>query len=281
MKIKIFAAIADAETVRMFYDKMKIKLNYLISYYYLDGQASKVTKEYRNMIDSLYLDSGAYSAERQGINISVSEYYTYLRLYGELFDEYINLDDKFDDPEHNYVNQEIIEKELPKQARKPIPVIHNNTNPFGEFRMYADLGYDYIAMGSTTKITDDVFERIKNDYPKVKIHLFGNLNWDELIKHKPDSADAATWGIAAGNGNIYFWDDDEKKKHIVKIGNRDRNDKVPHFKEFEKREKLENFLDKKFSWNYSDLLRKWGPEKRMIVNLYFYKQMENYLNSLP
>ena len=59
--MKIFAAIVDAETVRMFYDKTGIKLIYLISYHYLKGQAYKLTNEYRNMIKSLYLDSGAYS----------------------------------------------------------------------------------------------------------------------------------------------------------------------------------------------------------------------------
>jgi hypothetical protein len=279
--MKIFAAIADAEIVKKFYDNTAgTKLNYLISYFYLDGQASKITKEYRNMIESLYLDSGAYSAERQSINISVSEYTTYLKLYGNLFDEYFNLDDKFDDPDHNFSNQEFIEKSLPK-TRKPIPVLHNNEDPLGEFQMYVDLGYDYIAMGSTTKIPDAVFEGIKQKYPEIKIHIFGRLDWDVFKKFKPYSADSATWGIAAGNGNIYFWDDEELKIHTIKIGNRDRNDKIPHFNDFEKRQKVEEFLNNKFKWNYSNLLRKGGAEKRMIVNLYFYKQMENYLNSLP
>ena len=46
--MKVFAALNDAETVRKFYDKTNgIKLNYLISYYYLDGQAYRLTEEYR------------------------------------------------------------------------------------------------------------------------------------------------------------------------------------------------------------------------------------------
>ena len=278
--MKIFAPVAYAEIVRMFYEKTGIKLNYLISYYYLDGQAVKLTHDYRKMIDSLYLDSGAYSAERQNINISLSEYATYLKLYGSYFNEYFNLDDKFDDYEHNMGNQFKLEEMLEGSGRKPIPVVHNNENPFSEFRVYADNGHDYIAFGSTTKTPDSVFDRIKREYPNVNFHLFGRLGWDELKRVRPYSADATTWAITAGNGNIFYWDNDEKKNHTIQIGSRDRNDKLPHFKNFEHKDKLIEFLDNTFGWNYSDLLRKGGPERRMIVNLYFYKQMENYLNSI-
>jgi len=276
--MKIFAAIANAGTIKMFYKKTDIKLNYLISYFYLDGQAHKITKEYRKMIKSLFLDSGAYSAEAGNIKISVAEYRTYLKLYGGLFEEYFNLDDNFDDPELNQWNQEFIEKELPSDAKKPIPVVHDNKNPFSEFRFYVDQGYDFIALGSTTPISDDVFERINKDYPNVKVHIFGRLDWDELIRHKPYSADAATWAHAAGNGNIMYWDRDEKEEHTISVGSRDRDDNVPHFKTFEHREKLEDFLHNTFKWDYGDLLKKGGAERRMMVNLFFNNEMEKHLN---
>lgn len=277
--MKVFAAINDAEIVKRFYDMTQIRLNFLISYFYIDGQAYKITKEYRKMIGSLFLDSGAYSAEAANIKISVAEYRTYLKLYGSLFDEYFNLDDNFADTDHNQWNQEFIEKGLPPDAKKPIPVVHDNEDPFSEFRLYVDQGYDFIALGSTTPISDDVFERINKDYPNVKVHVFGRLNWNELIRHNPYSADAATWGLAAGNGNIMYWDPDEKKGHTISVGSRDREDNVPHFKNFEHRKKLEEFLNNTFNYEYSDLIRKGGAERRMMVNLYFYNEMENHLNS--
>jgi len=276
--MKIFAAITNAGTVKMFFKKTGIKLNYLISYFYLDGQAHKITNEYRKMRKSLFLDSGAYSAEAGNIKISVSEYRTYLKLYGSLFGEYFNLDDNFDDPGLNQWNQEFIEKELPPDANNPIPVVHDNEDPFSEFRLYVDQGYKYIALGSTTPISDEVFERIKKDYPNVKVHIFGRLDWNELIRHRPDSADAATWAHAAGNGNIMYWDPDEKERHTISVGSRDRDDNVPHFKTFEHREKLEEFLHNTFSWDYGDLLKKGGAERRMMVNLYFYYEMEKHLS---
>ncbi len=278
--MKIFAAIANAETVKMFYEKMEIKLNYLISYFYLDGQAHKLTKEYRNMIDDLFLDSGAYSAEYGNVVISIGEYRKYLKLYWRRFNEYFNLDDNFDDPDHNLWNQEFIEKDLASGAKRPIPVVHDNNNPFAEFRMYADLDYNFIALGSTTKISDEVFERIKAEYPDINIHIFGRLDLDELKKHRPDSADSATWAHAAANGNILYWNPDEEKTYTISVGSRDRNDSVPHFKTFEHREKVEDFLHEKFEYEYSDLLKKGGAENRMIVNLYFYKKIQDYLTAL-
>jgi hypothetical protein len=278
--MKIFAAINNAEIVRAFFEKTGIKLNYLISYYYLDGQAVKLTHDYRKMIDSLYLDSGAYSAERQSVNISVLEYGTYLKLYGSYFDRIFNLDDKFDNPGHNLDNQVKLEEMLQNQGHRPVPVVHDNENPFGEFRIYANYEHDLIAFGSTTKIPDSVFEEIKEEYPNVKFHLFGRLDWEELKKHKPYSADASTWAIAAGNGNIFYWDNENKKNHTIQIGSRERADKIPHFNDFEQKDKLVEFLDGTFGWTYSDLLRKGGAERRMIVNLYFYHEMEKYLNSI-
>ena len=115
--MKVFAALDDAETVRKFYDKTGIKLNYLISYYYLGGQAYRLTKEYRKMIKELYLDSGAYSVEAGKSKITITEYLKYLSLYGDKFNQYFNLDDKFNDPEHNQSNQEYLESILPRDAK--------------------------------------------------------------------------------------------------------------------------------------------------------------------
>ena len=57
--MKLYCAVVDAETVRLFHDITKIKFNVLISYYYIKGSAHKLTSLYRNMIDSLIMDSGA------------------------------------------------------------------------------------------------------------------------------------------------------------------------------------------------------------------------------
>jgi len=277
--MKIYAAIADAETVRMFFDKTGIKLNYLISYHYLYGQAYKLTKKYRRMIESLYLDSGAFSVSTGKSKITISEYLKYLKLYGNLFDEYFNLDDKFDDPDHNQSNQDYLKNNLPPEAKDPIPVVHDNEDPYEEFKLYVALGYQYIAIGSTTRVQDEVFDKINEEHPDVRVHMFGNLNREMLISFKPYSTDSATWAHAAGFGSILYWDPDEKKKYQIYMGSKDKKEEGHvHYKKFEHKEKLETFLDSTFQYQYSDFLGRGGVEKRQIVNLYFFKQLEDYLN---
>ena len=119
--MKLFAAINEVEVIRKFYEKTEIKLNYLISYFYLDGQAYRITDVYRDMINKLYLDSGAFSVAGGRSKITVTEYSKYLKLYGDRFDQYFNLDDRFDDPDHNQYNQQYLEEHLPPDVKKPIP----------------------------------------------------------------------------------------------------------------------------------------------------------------
>ena len=280
--MKIFAATSNVEIIRKCYEKTGgIKLNYLISYFYLNGQAYKATNEYRDMIDTLFLDSGAYSASTGRAKVSVSEYRTYLKLYGHLFDAYFNLDDDFDNPAHNQWNLKFIKSGLHKGANKPVPVVHDDEAPFGEFCEYAMQGYKFIALGSTTVLSKDFYQRVKKEYPKVDLHIFGRLNWKELTEHKPYSADAKTWLDTAATGNILYWDPDTNERHTVNMGSRIKNGQAGTlFKTFEKREKLEQFLDQTFHYSYRDLISKGDYNKRAIINLYYFWQMQNYLESL-
>jgi hypothetical protein len=279
--MKIFMAIDDAETVPMFYEKTGIKLNYLISYYYLGGQAYKLTEKYRHMIDLLFLDSGAYSVWTGQSKITITEYLRFLKLYGDRFDAYFNLDDDFDDPDHNQWNQQYLEEQLPPGAKKPVPVVHSKTDPFGEFEFYAQMGHDFIAIGSTTKIPSAVFDKIKNTYPNIRVHMFGNLDRKILRDHTPYSADATTWADVAGIGDILYYDPDERREYPqISTGGKEVKDPTSvHFKKFKHRQKLEEFLKNTFQFTYEDLLPRHGPRARQIINLYFFKQLEDHINS--
>ncbi len=279
--MKVFAALDDAETVRMFYDKTGEKLNYLISYYYLDGQAYRLTQEYRNMINELYLDSGAYSVATGRSKISITEYLKYLKLYGNQFTQYFNLDDRFEDAEHNKQNQKYLEDNLPEDAKNPIPVVHDNEDPLSEFSEYADLGHDYIAIGSTINIPLETMNRIKERYPDVRIHIFGKTALKDLVPVKPYSADSTTWSEAAKFGEILYWDPDEKKFHKIYMGSTERRDtESDHYKNFSKKDKVAAFLKDTFNYENRDLLTKKGAYNRRIVNLYYYKKLEEFLTSL-
>lgn len=210
--MKLFQAVANADILKAFYERTKIKLDALVSYPYLEGQAYKLTKEYRKMIGLLYLDSGAFSVSTGRSTISVSEYSAYINRYGHLFDEVFNLDDDFEDPDHNLENFLYLSQHLPPKRKKPIPVVHNIKDPFGEFESYVELGCDYVAIGSNKKLKDDVFKKIKDKYPDARLHMFGTLDRKMLMTHRPYSADSASYARAAAMGTIFYWHPSEKRR---------------------------------------------------------------------
>jgi hypothetical protein len=276
--MKIFQAIDNAEIIPLFYKKTQKKLHYLVSYHYLRGIAYKLIKQYRPMIDGLYLDSGAYSVSTGKSKITVSEFLWYIKRYGNLFDAVFTLDDAFDDPEHNLINQLYLEKGLPKFVKVPIPVVHDPENPFEELKMYADLGHDYIAIGSNKKLKDEVFEKIKKKYPNLKIHMFGNLNIKMLKTHKPYSADSAGYAHAPKHGEIYYWKPDEEKQYKIYVGGREGRANLHHFNQFKHKKELVDFLSNTFEYTQQDLLT--NTEANWVVNMYFFNQLEDYINSL-
>lgn len=277
--MKIFVAVVDAETVKAFYDKTHRKLNVLVSYFYLKGNAHKLTKTYRNMIKDLYLDSGAYSVFTKRSKISLSEYARYLKRYSHHYTATFNLDDKFDNPEHNKRNLRYLQTFVGERNRWPIPVVHDPEDPFGEFEDYVNQGYDYVAIGSTSKKTEEVLDKAKSKYPKVKIHLFGSMDRNILHKYRPYSADSATWGHAAGFGSIYYWDSDENKEYKIYMGGRDRAAEGEiEYNTFKLRKKFDQFLSDTFGYDKVMLLN--DSTAMHVVNIYFFSQLEDVLHSL-
>ncbi len=173
MTTNIFNAMSTVDIVKILYDKTGIKANVMISYPYLEGNASKATKVYRGIIGKLYLDSGAFSSFTGKFKVSRHEYALYLKRYGHLFDEYFNLDDKFDDAAHNLENQYYLEGEL-GDVRKPIPVIHDPENPFMELQVYAEMGHNYILLSA-------LWERKRGLIRRSWIRLKKNIQTSKFI----------------------------------------------------------------------------------------------------
>lgn len=281
--MKLYCAVVDAETVRLFHDITKIKFNVLISYYYIKGSAHKLTNLYRHMIDSLIMDSGAYSVATGKSKISLSEYKLYLKRYGHLFDCVFNLDDKFDNPEHNQRNQDYLQQGVARE-RWPVPVVHSEDDPEGEVQIYVDQGHDYIALGSLgkhRKFDADTVARIMEKFPDIRFHLFGNFDREILTKCRPYSADSATWGHKAGYGSLYYWDPDEKKEYSIYMEHRDTKQQPGQilYSEFMLKDKLDKFLLSTFGFDYARVLN--NQTSMQIVNIYFFTQLESHINSLP
>lgn len=278
----IFHAIDETGIMPHYFNITGKKLNILISYYYLDGQAYTLTHKYRDQIGLLYLDSGAFSAHTKNVKISLPEFRRYIRRYDQHFDGIFSLDDNFDNPDENFNNQVYLEEGLPEGTKRPIPVIHDEDDPMGEFAMYVDQGHTYIAIGSNRTRHRKLLEDITANHSDINIHLFGTLNLKLLTEFKPYSADATTWAHATGTGNIMYWDSNENQSHKVYVGARDKTGKkgegITHYNKFELKDDLDKFLDEKFGYTRVDLFD--NTIALRIVNLYFFQQVENHINSL-
>ena len=276
--MKIFHAIDDPDIVEKFYKKFMIKPYILISYVYLNGHFTKLTKTYRNMIELLYLDSGAFTANKQNLNLRYP-YLQYIKYNWHFFDQHFNYDDQFDNHEHNLYNQMYLEDNL-KKRRRPIPVLHDIDNPFEELKMYVDLGYTYIAIGSgNKKVGNKVLEKINSDYSNIKVHMFGRLELKMLKTFKPYSADASTYTMESSRGHIFYWDKEENKKCEVYVGGKEKSvdEKIIHFKPFKKiNEGFRKLMEDTFGYKQFDLLADYT--KKQIVNIHFFKQFEDYVN---
>lgn len=280
--MKICIAITDAITIPTFFNKTDIKLNYLKSYSSQAGNVTEVTETYRPMTESVCLDSGTFTAFTQGKKVNLREYSIFLKKYGDLYDNVFSLDESFDDWEINYENQLYLEKVLKEKSWKPIPVIHDREDPYREFEMYVNMGYTYIALGSMgarKKIPLKISIKIKQDFPDTKLHVFGNLNFEMLKELKPYSADSTGWALQGGFGSIYYWLPSENKGISLDTGSVDSALKNKyHVKKSPYWDEIEQFLREKFGFTYSSVVS--SPMERWVVNLYYFHQMETYLNSL-
>ena len=188
--MRIFQAVSQADTVRKFFERTQIRLNVLIAFDLMAGQTDKFTKEYRDMINLLYLESGGYGVRKGRAKVTLADYLQYLQRHGHLYDKVTSFDDKHNEFAHNLNNLTFLAHNLPDIQKNLMPVIHEPGDYLQEISILVHEGYDHIAIGTPKKIKDEVFLKTQAELPQVKFHLLGKLNRQILTNHKPDSADA-------------------------------------------------------------------------------------------
>jgi hypothetical protein len=154
--------------------------------------------------NSVFLDSGAFSASRKGEPIKVDDYIQFIKENEESFDIYANLD-VIGDWKATWANQIKMEK----AGLSPLPV-HHLEDP--DECLNWCLEYDYFALGGVAgglgkqdreRFFDKCWGKIvdENGYPKSKVHGFGVAS-PELIKKYPwYSIDTSSW-VAYGRYGI-------------------------------------------------------------------------------
>ena len=153
------------------------------------------------------IDSGAYTAYRQGITIDIDKYAQFVIEHGHEFDGCINLD-HINDTKKSYENW----KYLKSLGAHTIPVYHMVTGEEEYLKKYLD-ETDHIAIGAVANL--DTEQRVqgfdviwkkyfldKDNMPKVKIHGLGLTQIDQMLKYPWFSVDSFTPVISAVWGSI-------------------------------------------------------------------------------
>ncbi len=183
----------------------------LMSYHYikqLDLRAVLKTFEHQPIF---FADSGAYTAQTQGAEISLDEYCEWLHEHRDLFELFATLD-VIGDAEASCVNWE----RMRAKGLKPIPAFHAG-EPMDYLRRYIDAGEDYIALGGMVgagaprlmpwivacfRLAREYKDRGRN----VVFHGFGITNLDVLSSLPWYTVDSSAWGQVYRYGTFRLFD---------------------------------------------------------------------------
>jgi hypothetical protein len=194
-------------------DKKLVIKRRLFSYWY-HHKGDQPSKEIQEVVregrtKDLFLDSGAFSAFTQKIEIKPEDYAAYWHNVKDMFATASSLD-AIGDAAKSYA----LLKELEHLGCKVQPVYHAREDPRWLVK-YLDEGYDYIFIGGmvheTTKwLTgwlDDLFDKYltrADGTARVKLHGFG-LTTPLLMSRYPwYSVDSATWVSRGMFGECLF-----------------------------------------------------------------------------
>jgi len=158
---------------------------YLESYHYIKGAAA--VEKMRAEGVQIFLDSGAYSAYTQGVQIDIYEYCDYIHKNAD-FIAMASVLDAIGDPDGTWQNQWRMEQ----LGVNPLPCYHYN-EPTAVLDHYVK-NYDYITIGGMVPISTQQLtlwlDRIWNEHlingdgtPKVKVHGFGLTSLPLMLRY--------------------------------------------------------------------------------------------------
>ena len=168
----------------------------------------------------LMLDSGAYSAWRQGIEITLDEYIAFAKPNQGFFHTIVNLDvipgeygrkptsvEVKDSAKQSYSNL----KKMEEHGILAMHVFHEGERWYWLERL-VDEGYTYIGISARTsngeatkRWTGDCFEIIAkcgNGHP-IRTHAFGMTNIELLREFPYYSCDSTTWRMTGAFGGVH------------------------------------------------------------------------------
>lgn len=177
---------------------------FLESYHYIHRESA--VKKIRAEGQKVFLDSGAFSAFTQGVQIDIAEYCDYIHKNADII-LFPSVLDAIGDAEGTWRNQE----EMERRGTRPLPCYHYGEPT--ELLDYYVSKYEYITIGGMVPVsTPQLFiwlDRIWEQHltnadgtPKTKVHGFGLTSLPLMLRYPWYSVDSSTWVQWAANGMI-------------------------------------------------------------------------------
>lgn len=192
----------------------RLQVKYILESYHYVHRQSFVDKMRADGL-KIFLDSGAFSAYTQGVEIDMPAYCKYIKENADIIDVVdgmvcASVLDGIGDPLKTYQNQMAMEK----MGVRPLPCFH-----YGEDERYLDYyveNYSYITIGGMVPIStpqlfhwlDRIWEKHLCDgagRPKVKVHGFGLTTMSLVERYPWYSVDSSSWVQIARTGGMMLY----------------------------------------------------------------------------
>lgn len=195
--MKAYFAGAEAKLLREELKRAGVR-NILLSFYYFNDKNGEKMREVSRQFDSVFLDSGGFSARVRGVEISVEDYRDYINaIKSENINIiYANLDVKT--YEETLKNQRFLEA----NGLNPIPVYHYSEYNSKDREVLLDYikTNKYIAIGGVSGVSLNKTQKknyfnyvFKNTKQDIKVHGFGITSRQWLTEYPFYSCDSTTW----------------------------------------------------------------------------------------
>lgn len=167
---------------------------------------------------SMFADSGGFSAETQGAEITCEEYAAWVKRWGHLFDAYANLD-VIGDHKATMENQ----RRLEAMGLAPVPVFHIGSDYAVLERLVEE--YTYIALGGlvphlryTQRVMKHLVQCFRIAGDKAVFHGFGVTSWTVLKSLPWYSVDSSSWGAGFRYGRVPIFDSKQGRFYHLQLG---------------------------------------------------------------
>lgn len=185
--------------------RARLQVRHILDSYHYVHKQSFVDMMRRDGV-KIFLDSGAFSAFTQGVEIDLEGYCDYIHRNQDIINVASVLDG-IGDPLKTWQNQQRMEQ----LGVRALPCFH-----YGEDERYLEhyvASYPYITLGGMVPINkaqlklwlDRIWDRYltdENGMPRLKVHGFGLTRLDLMQRYPWYSVDSSSWVQSAGVGGI-------------------------------------------------------------------------------